>query len=168
MCRNGQTCFKFKPEPIWFSNGRGRPFTPTLCATCFGQNRSLKIGEGAWPHRTRTRSTQVYTSLSCLSQPRCNKSGASQGASNQVPAKVHQIDSLEIRVDECKRQVGRMVADLRLVICMPERLGQRIPRHGSATGCPTCCISRPAASQTLFIVYIFENLSNICTRGWGE
>ena len=119
---------------------RGRPFTPTLCATCFGQNRSLKIGEGAWPHRTRTRSTQVYTSLSCLSQPRCIKSGASQGASNQVPAKVHQIDSLEIRVDECKRQVGRMVADLRLVICMPERLGQRIPRHGSATGCPTCCI----------------------------
>ena len=112
--------------------------------------------------------TSAYTSLSCLSQPRCIKSGASQGASNQVPAKVHQIDSLEIRVDECKRQVGRMVADLRLVICMPERLGQRIPRHGSATGCPTCCISRPAASQTLFIVYIFENLSNICTRGWGE
>ena len=54
--------------------GRGRPFTLTLCAACFGQNRSLKIGDGARPYLTRTRSTQVYTSLSCLSQPRCIKS----------------------------------------------------------------------------------------------
>ena len=66
------------PRPL--SERRGRPFTPTLCATCFGQNRSLKIGDGARPYLTRTRSTQVYTSLSCLSPIGLHRLSATLGS----------------------------------------------------------------------------------------